>query len=531
MSSICLAQINPFLGDCTANAKMILAALKKAKVSGAKLVVFPELCIIGYPPKDLLQDDFFIEQNRKALERILPFTKGMAAVIGFVDKKYGNIYNAAAVVSDGKIVGVQHKTHLPNYGVFDEKRYFAEAQSWRIFSLAGERVAITICEDIWVEPSPLAVLAKQGATLCVNLSASPFEKEKMTQRKNILINHARKFHLPLVYVNMVGGQDDLVFDGRSCVVNAEGKVIAQARAFSEDLLMADLQSQPVCLMENAIQDMHDALVLALRDYVHKNGFSSVVVGVSGGIDSAVTASLAVEALGKKNVVGVFMPSSFTSGQSAADAKVLASNLGIPLRVISIQQMYNEYKKLLRIKEPHTALENIQARIRGNILMAFSNAEGHLVVTTGNKSEIACGYCTLYGDTAGGFALLSDVYKTSVYKLAAYINRLRQLIPSSIIAREPTAELRHNQKDTDSLPPYDVLDRILHALFEEGKSQAETVALGFPKAVVSKVADAVRRSEYKRHQLPPGPKVSSKAFGSGRRFPITNGDIEKLFSVF
>lgn len=521
---VALAQINPVVGDLKGNAQKIREFIAKARDRGADLVVFPELSTTGYPPKDLLLKPSFIRENVRALESIKDEVVGLTAVIGFVEDDHG-LYNSAAVIKDGEFMGIQRKTHLPNYDVFDEKRYFRPAEEYGVFKIRGLKFGVTICEDIWVDGALCVKLADMGAELIVNISASPFHAGKLGERDELLSARAREGRIPLVYCNLVGGQDDLVFDGGSCVFNGRGELVARAGRFEESLLVTDLREGEIAPPEGPIEEVFKALVLGIRDYVLKNDFSRVVIGVSGGVDSSVTAVLAREALGKENVLGVFMPSEYTSRESYEDARKLAENLGIGFRVIPITETLNAYLRTLaeefRGTRRDATEENLQARIRGNILMALSNKFGYLVLSTGNKSEIAVGYTTLYGDLAGGLAAISDVPKTMVYELANYINSEREIIPRRILEKEPSAELRPGQMDRMDIPPYSVLDPILQAYIEENRSIEEIVAMGYDEALVRDVAWRVDRSEYKRHQAPIGIKVTTKAFGSGRRMPITN----------
>lgn len=523
---IAVAQINPTVGDLNGNAKKIIEYIRKAREQGAALVTFPELAVTGYPPKDLLLKPSFIRENREKLEEIVKETKNIAAVIGFADSNENKIYNAAAIASNKKLVGVQHKTHLPNYDVFDEKRYFRPAAECRLFELKGLKIGINICEDIWVDEGPTSVQAKKSAELIVNISASPFYAGKIKVRRDLLARRARENDVTIVYTNLVGGQDDLVFDGGSCIFNKNGELVASCKRFEEDLMVSDLN---VITMpeDDPLEEIYHALLLGIKDYVRKNGFKKVVIGLSGGIDSALTAALATKALGAQNVLGVCMPSKITSKASIEDAKKIAENLDIELKIIPITDAVDAYAKILCKEfegtEQDVTEENIQARIRGNILMALSNKFGYLVLTTGNKSELAVGYVTLYGDLAGGLAAISDAPKTMVYKLASYINALekKELIPKSIIVKEPSAELREGQKDSDDLPPYDVLDPILHAYIEEDKSKEEIVALGYDERTVAEIIWKVDHNEYKRQQAPLGIKITPRAFGFGRRMPVTN----------
>jgi NAD+ synthase (glutamine-hydrolysing) len=524
---IAIAQINPTVGDLGGNAEKIIEYIDKAREKGANLVVFPELAITGYPPKDLLLKPSFIRENREKLEEIVEKSEGIAAVVGFVDGEV-EIHNAAALIKDGKVVGVQHKTHLPNYDVFDEKRYFTPAKTCQVFEIYGMKIGVNICEDIWVEEGPPRIQSRLGAGLIVTINASPFHAGKLKEREELIARRAKENFVPMVYCNLVGGQDDLVFDGGSYLFDREGRLIARCKRFEEDLLVRDLEEEPqVIPEEDPMEEVYRALVLGIRDYVRKNGFKKVVIGLSGGIDSSLTALLAVKALGPKNVVGVSMPSRITSQESKDDAAKVAENLGIELKMVPIARAVEAYSETLAKEfegmEEDVTEENIQARIRGNILMALSNKFGYLVLSTGNKSEMAVGYTTLYGDMAGGLAAISDVPKTMVYQLAEYLNKKegREVIPKRVLQKEPSAELRIGQRDIDALPPYEVLDPILHAYIEENRSKEEIVAMGFDEKVVEEVVWKVDHNEYKRQQAPPGIKITTKAFGSGRRMPITN----------
>ena len=528
MYKVALAQLNATVGDIDGNTEKTIEYIKTAREKGADLVIFPELTITGYPPKDLLLKPSFIKANKEALERIIGETEGIVVIVGFVDAIGENIYNAAALIQNRRLIGVQHKMHLPNYDVFDEKRYFKPATENLVFELDGLKLGINICEDIWVDNGPTEVQAELGADFVVNISDSPFYAGKSKVRRELITRRAKENRIAIVYVNLVGGQDDVVFDGRSYVFNKEGTLIAEGKQFEEDLVIADLDSAEIIpAKEDELKEIYGALVLGIRDYVRKNGFEKAVIGLSGGIDSALTAALAVEALGAQNVVGVSMPSAISSQSSKADAERLAENLGMEYTIVPIVDTINAYAAMLSEEfkgtEPDVTEENIQARIRGNILMALSNKFGYLVLSTGNKSELAVGYCTLYGDMSGGLAVISDVPKTTVYKLARYINAVKgkEIIPESIIIKEPSAELKEGQKDTDSLPPYEILDQILHAYIEGDRSKEEIIELGFDARVVSDVIWRVDHNEYKRQQAPVGIKITPKAFGSGRRMPITN----------
>jgi len=555
---IAMAQINPVVGDFPANVALIVDFLRQARQRGAELVVFPELCLCGYPPEDLLYKPRFLADAKLALGQVAQAATGITAVVGYAEEDQGRVYNSAAVVHDGRHLASYRKTELPNYGVFDEKRYFAAGQGGLLLDLKGLRLSLSICEDLWVEMSDCqrAALANQ-AQLTINISASPFHAGKLDQRRQILAAYAGRTGSHVCYVNLVGGQDELVFDGGSLVIDPQGRLLACARRFQQDLLVCDLElaqpagrpepSPPDRLLRLAApvpaqgpappparapemgpqEEVYQALVLGTGDYVRKNGFKKVVLGLSGGIDSALVAAVAVEALGADNVVGVTMPSQFTSNETRADAELLAANLGIRLITVPIKAILAVY--LAELEEAFgpgprgVEVENLQARIRGNILMGLSNRFGWLVLTTGNKSETAVGYCTLYGDMAGGFAVIKDVPKTLVYRLADHVNQSagREIIPLSVIERPPSAELRPDQKDEDSLPPYALLDPILTAYVEQDKVISEIAALGYDPKVVKEVVRLVDVNEYKRRQAPPGVKITPKAFGRDRRLPITN----------
>jgi NAD+ synthase (glutamine-hydrolysing) len=561
---IALAQINTTVGDFEGNAAKIISALKDAKNLGADLVTFPELTVCSYPPEDLLLKPHFIKDDRASLERIATQTRGITAVIGCVGASGKTIYNTAALLSDGRIVDEYHKVLLPNYGVFDEKRYFTEGERCPIFTIHGVGVGVTICEDMWVAGGPAALMAQNGAELIVNISASPYHYGKQAQREQMFGARARECGVPVVFNNLVGGQDELVFDGNSLVLDAGGEVMARGAQFAEDMVLVDIEvakrepaKTPVaetgCLCRTEVitvseaapadgkpelparaethsdfpGEVYDALVLGTRDYVIKNGFSGVLIGLSGGIDSALVAAVAADALGPPAVTGVAMPSRYSSDESLNDAKALAANLGIRFTTLPFEPIFQSYLDVMAAEfsgaPPDVTEENLQARIRGNLLMALSNKFGSLVLTTGNKSEMATGYCTLYGDMAGGFAVIKDVPKTMVYPLCHYRNQVagKEIIPQAIINKPPSAELRPNQADTDSLPPYEVLDPVLTAYVEMNQSQAEITAGGVPAEVTAQAARLVDTSEYKRRQSPPGVKITPHAFGRDRRLPITN----------
>jgi NAD+ synthase (glutamine-hydrolysing) len=559
---IAQAQINPTVGDIGANLELILDYARRAHRAGAHLVTFPELAITGYPPEDLLIKPRFLTDSRAAVAELAGRCPEINLVVGFADAdpEQGLCYNAAAVISGGKVRAVYRKKELPNYGVFDEMRYFSPGVDCLLLELGGARLMPTICEDVWVQGDDCEVCARQQkAQVVINISASPFHAGKLELRKNILARFAAGTGCYVAYNNLVGGQDELVFDGGCLVISPSGQTLACSPRFCEDLQVVDLELPPavelpylhdipqVTAVElpltaaqpgqaaaparapemSYLAETYQALVLGTRDYVGKNGFSRVVLGLSGGIDSALTAAVAVDALGAENVVGVTMPSQFTSNETRSDAARLAGNLGIKLITVPVAHIYHIY--LDELKEAFgpgpqgVEHENLQARIRGNILMGLSNRFGWLVLTTGNKSETAVGYCTLYGDMAGGFAVIKDVPKTLVYELSHYVNQSagREIIPASTIERPPSAELRPNQKDSDSLPPYEVLDPILQAYVEEDMVLDEIVALGHDFATVREVIRLVDLNEYKRRQAPPGVKITPKAFGRDRRLPITN----------
>jgi NAD+ synthase (glutamine-hydrolysing) len=566
-----IAQINSTVGDLSGNTQKIMQSIDQAKSLGADLLTFPELAITGYPPEDLLLKPQFIKQNRECLDRIIEHSSDIAVVVGFVDSD-GDIYNAAAVLYDKKLAGVYHKFYLPNYGVFDENRYFQAGKECPVFVIYGIGIGVTICEDMWYEAGPAIVQAYAGARVLINISASPYHAGKGLSRERMLATRASDSVAIVVYDNLVGGQDELVFDGGSLIINEKGEVIARGKQFEEDLIVADLDvesvfrsqlhdprrrkgtpwvkenleeaakivvpSEPRAIAKptlsprqveilDEVGEVYQALVLGTRDYVRKNGFEKVIIGLSGGVDSSLVATIAADALGPDNVIGVSMPSRYSSPGSISDAEALARNLGIHFLVIPIEKAFSSYLETLaepfQGTQPDVAEENMQARIRGNILFALSNKFGWLVLACSNKSETATGYTTLYGDMAGGFIPLKDVPKTMVYKLAQHRNRQagKELIPSPILTKAPSAELRPNQKDTDTLPPYDILDPILKAYVEDDLAIDQIVAMGFDRNVVTKVARMVDRSEYKRRQAAPGIKITPRDFGRDRRLPITN----------
>lgn len=566
---LALAQINSTVGDLAGNVQKISEAIERAKEKRADLIAFPELAISGYPPEDLLLKPQFIEENLQALQKVAKRCKGLTAIVGFVDREE-DIYNAAAVIHDGAVRLVYHKCHLPNYGVFDENRYFQAGKGAPVFTLNGMTLGVNICEDIWYPEGPtFAQALGGGAEVIININASPYHAGKGLFREEMISTRARDNAAIIAYVNLVGGQDELVFDGGSFVVNESGEILSRAKQFRESLMMIDLsvdsvfrarlhdprrrtekrervfpEVQKIVLGHterkgklkpllpsledrlSRLDEMYSALTLGLADYVHKNGFKKGVIGLSGGIDSALTAAIAVDALGKENVIGVFMPSRYTSQESKEEAEMLARNLGIRLITLPIESPFESYLSLLSHEFKNFPAditeENLQSRIRGNLMMALSNKFGWLVLTTGNKSELSVGYATLYGDMAGGFGVIKDVWKTLVYELATERNKKgKPVIPERTFTRPPTAELRPNQTDQDSLPPYEVLDPILKAYVEEDKSYDEIVAMGFDPAVIAKVIALVDLSEFKRRQAPPGIKLTPRALGKDRRMPITN----------
>jgi NAD+ synthase (glutamine-hydrolysing) len=541
---IAMAQLNPVVGAVEHNMYKAMDAMEKLAKERADLVVFPELFLVGYPPRDLLERTYFIHDVETALERLAEYSKKypetgiiMGAPVSNGREIGRGLLNAAVLIHNGRMVFVQGKTLLPTYDVFDENRYFDPAETVEVVSFKGETLAISICEDAWNEPElcpqssiyekdPIANLAEQGATVMINISASPFVINKGELRLQLIQNHARRHHLPFLYINQVGGNDELIFDGGSFAVDQFGAPIVIAPTFDESLMIVETDSKgdpSLVLVKDPVESVNRALVLGVRDYMHKTGFSKAVVGLSGGIDSALTCCLAVEAVGRENVLGISMPSPYSSTGSVEDSRRLAENLGIDFKVIGITKIYESYLETL--KEPFAGMipdtteENIQARIRGNILMAFSNKMGYLLLSTGNKSEMAVGYCTLYGDMSGGLSVLSDLPKTMVYEVSRHINREREVIPEAIIEKAPSAELRPDQCDQDTLPPYNVLDAILNGYIEEGLSAEELVGEGLDRETVQWVIKAINRNEYKRRQAAPGLKVTSKAFGVGRRMPI------------
>lgn len=535
---IALAQINSTVGSLKDNSDKIYCFIEQAEKYKADIIAFPELAITGYPPEDLLYKKHFVDDNLKTMESLIKKVGDMLLIIGFVDKnKKNDLFNAAALIHNGKMLDVCHKIELPNYGVFDEKRYFCPGARHLVTKYRETVIGINICEDIWTEKH-VQMQAEAGAEIIINISASPYHAGKMDLRNQILIQRAVETGTYICYVNLVGAQDELVFDGSSLIISPEGKKLASGKRFKEDLLLTDIPfkddtkpglNKRKVEKSGKFKEVYEALVSGVKDYAEKNGFKKAVIGLSGGIDSSLTVLIACDAIGMNNVIGISMPSEYSSPETQADAKKLAENLGIEFKIIPIEDVFNSY--LSGFKDVFKGLghditeENIQARIRGNILMALSNKFGYLVLTTGNKSELSCGYCTLYGDTAGGFSVLKDVYKTVVYELAKFRNDKAgfYLIPESVIARAPSAELRPDQKDTDNLPPYDILDKILVDYIEKDKNYEEIVkSHNIDHEIVRNVIKLVDRNEYKRRQSPIGIKITPKAFGKDRRFPITNG---------
>lgn len=532
---VVMAQINPLVGDIAGNAEKIAASAERARDElKADVIAFPELALTGYPPEDLLLRPELPDRVLQSLEEIKKRVRGIAMVIGHPGTGPGGLYNAASVLLDGETLGVYHKRHLPNYGVFDEVRYFVPGGQPCVVPIKGVPVGITICEDIWL-PGPVENAAKSGARFVLNINASPYHLNKGDEREGVLKERIVQARVPVVYVNMVGGQDELVFDGSSFVMDASGQVVQRAPGFTEGLYPVDMhvdatqvvpasaESLPV---QGELESVYSALVLGVRDYIEKNGFRGVVIGLSGGIDSALTLAIATDAIGPERVEAVMMPSRYTANMSIEDATEEAKALGVEYRIISIEPLFNAFLDSLAEEfagtEPDVTEENLQARCRGVLLMAISNKKRKIVITTGNKSEMSVGYATLYGDMVGGFSALKDVPKTLVYRLAEYRNSLSPVIPRRVIDRPPSAELAPDQKDTDSLPPYPVLDAILQRYVEEDQSAAEIAAAGFDPAVVEKVILMVDRNEYKRRQAPPGVRITRRAFGRDRRYPITSG---------
>ena len=568
---LALAQINPTVGDIDGNVGKIVLRIDEARELGADLVAFPEMAVPGYPPEDLLFKPSFIQDNIQGMQRVVAASKGIAVVVGFVDSN-ADIFNAAAVACDGEMVGVYQKMYLPNYGVFDEDRYFKRGRQCPVFLINGTCVGVNICEDIWYDVGPTTVQREAGAQVIVNISASPYHAGKRSYREQMVSTRAADNELYVAYLNTVGGQDELVFDGGSVIFDQAGELVARGPAFEEGLVVADLHIEdvfqarlqsprsrkesaailgeideakvvsvssyeprdrpPLPARDDVVLDpsgeIYAALVVGTRDYVRKNGFSKVLIGLSGGVDSSLTACVAVDALGKENVLGVAMPSRFSSEGSLLDARELVERLGIELRIVPIEPAHTAFLEMLEPQfcgaEPNVAEENVQARIRGVILMALSNKFGWLVLTTGNKTELAMGYATLYGDMAGGFAVIKDVPKTLVYELSQWRNQNgspRGVIPQSVLEKAPSAELRPDQTDQDTLPPYPELDPVMKAYVEEDRSYQDIIDMGFDPQVVRQLIAAADRNEYKRRQAPPGVKITPRAFGKDRRLPIVN----------
>ena len=537
---VALSQLNPVVGDLPGNEYKALVDYERAEKAGCHVIVFPELTVTGYPPEDLLLKSAFVRHNRLAVDRIAAVTRSCVAAVGFVHEENGSLWNAVAMCREGSVFAVYRKQLLPNYSVFDEERYFEpgpaieEGRVAGVFSVHGTTVGVTVCEDIWSDDGPAKAQADAGARILLNLNGSPFHDGKHEDREAMLIARARECGSAIVYVNQVGGQDELIFDGSSVVVSRNGTVAARLASFETGFAFVDIAADgtvvpgEVVPFEQDIDRMHRALVLGTRDYVRKNGFTDVVIGLSGGIDSSIVAAIAVDALGAEHVHGVAMPSRYSSRGSLDDAAALAANLGIDHRVVSIEPAFSSYLDMLAPsfegRDPDLTEENLQSRCRGTTLMALSNKFGWMVLVTGNKSELAVGYFTIYGDSAGGFAVIKDVFKLDVFALSRRVNERagREIIPVSVLEKPPSAELRPDQRDDQSLPPYEELDPILYQYVDHDMTVHEIVALGHPEAVVQRICRLVDVNEYKRRQCPPGPRVSTKAFGKDRRVPITNG---------
>jgi len=538
------AQVNLRVGDITGNEAIAANAIKKAEDSDADVLLLPELALTGYPPEDLVHRADFVDANLAALNRLATLASTVTVVVGFVDRTKGSprgaadsesrgVANAAALLGEGRILGIYHKVLLPNFGVFDEDRYFvAGREPSRVWDVSGETVGVSVCEDIWVPDGPPTVQANAGARILLNINASPFHRGKATAREAMLAKRAKATGAAVVYLNLVGGQDELVFDGASVVIDSRGNVLHRSPQFQEDFFVVDVptdgqagEAQKVTALLDPTEEVYRAITIGLRDYVEKNGFSQVLVGLSGGIDSALTAAVAVDALGPESVWGVAMPSRFSSQHSIEDATTLAEALKIRFDIVPIDDVYGAHLDSLADLFEGTAFgvaeENLQARARGATLMAISNKFGSMVVATGNKSEMAVGYATLYGDMVGGYSVLKDVFKTFVYELARWRNKDGEVIPQNSIDKPPSAELRPDQKDSDSLPPYEILDAILGRYVEDDMGVELIVAQGYDRSVVTRVASMVDRNEYKRRQAAPGVKITTKAFGKDRRLPITN----------
>ncbi len=558
------AQLSFSVGAIQENKSKIIDTLEQSEKIQSDIVIFPELSITGYPPEDLLLRESFIGKNFAVLEEIAEYSGSSSAIVGFVDRSLNEdstdnydrkISNAAAIVQNGDVKGIYHKCFLPNYSVFDEARYFAKGSSPAdLFWYEDVAIGINICEDIWIDNGPAEMQVQAGASIIVNINASPFDINKTNSRRNKVMEKAKKLNVPIIYLNMVGGQDELVFDGGSFVVDSAGEILYQAKQFQEEIFSLDLEVQikdiisdskltlntkkqdlPILKPQDTfseLESMYEALKLGVSDYVRKNNFQKVLVGLSGGIDSALTATIAVDALSSDNVIGIAMPSKYNPDSSLEDAKNLAQNLGIEFKVIEIEETVEKLRTLLKesLQEPLSGVtdENIQSRIRGNIIMGLSNQLGAMVLSTGNKSEMAVGYSTLYGDLAGGFALLKDVYKTEVYKLSEFRNNKSEVIPLNSITKEPSAELRDDQFDSDSLPDYELLDKILKMYIESDFSSEKIIASGIENNIVYDVLEKVDKNEYKRKQVAPGVKLTERAFGKDRRMPITNTYIRERY---
>ncbi|MGH2775333.1 MAG: NAD+ synthase [Actinomycetota bacterium] len=549
---VALGQLNFTVGDIDGNAARSISAIRESAERTAQVLVLPELTLTGYPPEDLVLKSGFVRANRRALSEVASHTDDLLTVLGFVDADGPHLYNAAAICHSGEIKAIYRKQLLPNYGVFDERRYFEPGDRHTLIDTGHGVIGVCVCEDIWSPTGPAIAQGDAGAQVVLNINASPFHKGKLDERARMLGERARRSNASIVYVNLVGGQDELVFDGGSLVIDSEGELTARLPQFQERLEIVDVPlgetrslqesnidrlslslreaddgnaAVPVTPTLDESEEVYRALELALRDYITKNGFNRVALGLSGGIDSALVACICADALGPENVLGVAMPSEFSTSHSMDDAQELADNLGIRLFTIPIKGVYHSFLETLNDsfgdEEPGLAEENLQARIRGTLLMTISNRYGNLVIATGNKSENAVGYATLYGDMAGGFALIRDLFKHEVYALCRWRNTLSPVIPENVLAKAPSAELRHDQKDEDSLPPYEVLDPILESYIEHDEGVVEIVARGFDEQVVIDAIALVDRAEYKRRQAPPGPKVTVKSFGRDRRLPITN----------
>ncbi|HOF34372.1 MAG TPA: NAD+ synthase [Spirochaetota bacterium] len=534
---IALAQFNPIVGDISGNKNKIINLIEESGKQNADIIVFPELATIGYPPMDLLENKALIKQNIDSLIEIASKVSDTAVVIGAATTdESGNIFNSALFISHGKIIRTYNKTLLPNYDVFDEERYFTSGNSYLPVEFKGIKIGLTVCEDIWncedseftggrkYDIDPVSIYAEKKIDLLINISASPFVTGKIQSRREMASSIAKKYAIEIVYVNQVGGNDSLVFDGSSFGVNKKGQITSTGKYFEEGITYHLFGSEnQIHFNDNLLEEIESALICGLRDYAHKSGFNKALLGLSGGIDSALTAVIAAKALGKENVTGITMPSVFSSQGSVDDSKKLADNLGINFEIIPIKRLHESYIEdlahVFKNAKPDVTEENLQARIRGNLLMAYSNKFSALLLSTGNKSELSMGYCTLYGDMNGGLAVISDLPKTTVYELSKFINRNGEIIPSDTITKPPSAELRENQTDQDTLPPYDILDSIIECYIEKKMSSAEIIQKGFDKATVEFVLKAIDRNEYKRRQAAPGLKVTGKAFGIGRRYPI------------